>query len=292
MRVLLFGADGMLGHDLLAQAPPGFAIVPHTISTTDVTAEPQVAAAVRDARPDVVLNSTGYTDVEQAEAERALAFAVNETGPATIGRVVAGLRPQATVVHYGTDYVFDGRATRPYREDDAPQPRGVDGASKLAGERALAASGASHVIIRTQWLFGPAGRSFPRTMWNRARAGQPTRVVNDQTGRPTYTVDLARTTWRLLAGGPPRLAAAGLQHVTNAGSASWYDLARRIFEAAGAGAALSPCATADYPTPARRPAHSVLDTARFESLAGGPLPTWQDALDRFLNQLRDEEGMR
>ena len=294
MRVVLFGAGGMLARDLMAQAPSTVEVLPHTRSATDVTIEHQVTAALRDARPDLVINCAAYTNVDQAENEPALAFAVNGEGPGVIGRAVERWSHETMVVHYSTDYVFNGRSTRPYREDDGTDPLGVYGASKLAGERALAASGAHHLIIRTQWLFGLTGRSFPRTMWNRARAGQATRVVNDQVGRPTYTVDLARSTWLLLTREPAttRLRSTSILHVANAGRATWYDVADRVFEAAGVGRVLTSCTTADYPTPATRPAHSVLDTAHFESVAGHALPPWQDALDRFLDQLRVEEASR
>ena len=294
MRVLLFGAGGMLARDLVSHTPPSIEVVPHPRSATDVTSEQQVAAALRDARPDLVINCAAYTNVDRAESESAVAFAVNGEGPAIIGRAVERWSRETRVVHYSTDYVFNGRSTLPYGEEDGPDPLGAYGASKLAGERALAASGARYLIIRTQWLFGLTGRSFPRTMWDRARAGQATRVVNDQRGRPTYTVDLARSTWLLFTGeaSRERIRPVTILHVANAGSATWYDVASRVFEAAAAGRALTACGTADYPSPAPRPVHSVLDTTRFESVSGDQLPSWQDAVDRFLDQLRAEEASR
>lgn len=304
MRVLLLGAGGMLARDLVAEAPGGIQLATRTSAELDVTDRSGVAGAIAEARPDVIVNAAAFTRVDDAERERERAFQVNGQAPGAIGRAVKRSAGPAIVVHVSTDYVFDGNAARPYREDDPTDPLGVYGASKLAGERALAASGARYLIVRTSWLFGAGGRSFPRTMWERALAGQATTVVNDQTGRPTYTVDLARALWGLLIGkrsaGRPGtdpahgalLVGGGVLHVANTGTATWYDIARRIFEAAGVPELLSPCTTADYPTPARRPAWSVLDTTRYERLAGRSLPSWEDALDRFLAGLRAEAATR
>jgi dTDP-4-dehydrorhamnose reductase len=184
-------------------------------------------------------------------------------------------------VHVSTDYVFAGTASSPYEEGDPVAPVNAYGASKLRGEEAVLSSGAHTLVLRTQWLFGTAGGSFPRTMWERAVAGLPTRVVNDQMGRPTYTRDLAAATWALIA-----RRAAGIVHVTNGGPpATWFAFAREVFVRAGAEALLAPCTTAEYPTPARRPTYSVLSTTRLETLLGGPLPDWRDGLDRFLGEL-------
>ncbi len=290
MRVLLLGADGMLAHDLIAGVPDDVDLVPRTWAETDVASEAAVTSALRESRPDVVINCAAYTNVDQAESERERAFAVNGAGPGTIARVVRQTAGNALIVHYSTDYVFNGRADRPYREEDPTDPIGAYGASKLEGERALSASGATHFILRTQWLFGSKGRSFPRTMWERAISGKATRVVNDQQGRPTYTVDLARATWSLLVDQNvlARATAAGVLHVTNTGTASWYEVALRVFAAAGAEALLTPCTTREYPTAAVRPAYSVLDTTRYERLAGAALPSWENAVDRFVSALRAE----
>ncbi len=276
MRVLLLGAGGMLAHDLIAHAPPDVALTPLGRAELDVTDQAALARAIRDLGPAVVINAAGYTRVDEAEKERELAFAVNGVAPGAIGRAAAAAR--ASVVHFSTDYVFDGEAGAAYREEDPPHPLNVYGESKLEGERTLAASGADHLIIRTQWLFGGCGRSFPRTMWERATQHLPTRVVADQTGRPTYTVDLARVTWRVALQG-----VRGLLHAANAGVATWYDVARRVFAAAGAEHLVVPCTTTDFPTPARRPAWSVLDSTRLDRLLGVSLPDWEDALRRFFS---------
>jgi len=181
------------------------------------------------------------------------------------------------VVHFSTDYVFDGTATVPYGEECPRHPVNAYGMSKAAGEKNLQSSGAEYLIVRTQWLFGEHGTSFPRTMWERARAGRATRVVNDQLGRPTYARDLAAAVWRLIG-----WSACGLMHLTNHGQATWFDVAARVFARAGRPDLLTPCATADYPTKAKRPRYSVLDTERAERALGGALPKWEDAVDRFL----------
>jgi dTDP-4-dehydrorhamnose reductase len=184
------------------------------------------------------------------------------------------------VVHFSTDYVFDGTASDPYQEDSPAHPINTYGASKLAGENALKQSQARFLIIRTQWLFGVHGKSFPRTMWERATAGARTKVVCDQTGRPTYSGDLARAVWDLAG-----RTACGVLHVTNHGKATWFDIAARIFAHLGRSDLLMTCLTADYPTAAQRPRDSVLDTTRFERLAGASLRAWPDAVDEFLRTL-------
>jgi dTDP-4-dehydrorhamnose reductase len=182
----------------------------------------------------------------------------------------------ARVLHPSTDYVFPGTGTTPWREDDATDPVNWYGATKLAGERALAASGAGHLVVRVQWLFEAHGRSFPRTMWERARAGQATRVVADQFGAPTSTRDLARALWHLM-----RADARGTVHVASEGHGSWHDVAARVFAAAGRRELLTPCTSADYPTPAVRPGWSVFDLTRMRGL-GVAMPRWEDAVDGFV----------
>jgi len=282
----------MLARDLAAQAPAGTELICRTRAELDVTSEAAVTAATVHAKPDVIVNCAAFTNVDGAEAERDRAFAVNGRGPAVIARAAVSIRnPQSPirnplVVHFSTDYVFNGQSRHPYREDDPTDPIGAYGESKLAGERGLLESGTPCLIIRTSWLFGFHGKSFPRTMWQRAREGKATRVVSDQEGRPTYTVDLARATWALIG---QRTTDNGqrsvLWHIANTGQATWYEIALRIFRAAGVPDLVSPCTTTEYPTPAKRPAYSVFDTSRYDALAGAPLPRWEDALDRFLAEL-------
>jgi len=279
VRALIFGAAGMLGTDLCAAAPDGTSVVALDVADADITDRAQVAAALRDARPDWVLNAAAYTAVDRAETDRAAADAVNGLAAGYVAEEAA--RHGVAMVHFSTDYVFAGTATSPYEESDPVAPINAYGESKRRGEEAVLASGAHVLLLRTQWLFGRAGTSFPRTMWERAIAGLPTRVVNDQVGRPTYARDLASATWQLV-----ERRAAGIVHATNAGApATWFDVARLVFARAGAASLLSPCATADYPTPARRPAYSALSTKRLDALLPRPLPDWRDALGRFLDEL-------
>lgn len=289
MRALVLGAGGMLGRDMVLQAPGNVEVVQRTHAEVDITEETDVRAALRDVRPAIVVNCCAYTDVDEAEAHRQEAFAVNGEGVGILGRAAESLHG-SLVVHFSTDYVFNGRVSTPYLESALTDPLGAYGASKLAGEQALAKSRTRYLIIRTQWLFGVNGRSFPRTMWNRALQHQPTRVVSDQRGRPTYTVDLARAVWHLIHVAPTMARAGTLMnsiiHMANRGIATWHDVALHIFRSAGVPELLTACRTDDYPAKAARPASSVLDTRRFERLTGTPLAPWRDAIDRFLTQIR------
>jgi len=282
MRVLLLGAGGMLGRDLAATAPPAVTLFPLARTQLDITHSDAVAATLAELRAEVVINAAAYTLVDRAEAESQAAIAVNGAAVGQLARLAR--QAKARVVHFSTDYVFDGTARDPYYEDSPRHPINAYGMSKAAGERELQSSGAKYLLVRTQWLFGEHGTSFPRTMWERARAGRATRVVNDQLGRPTYARDLAAAVWRLIDG-----RECGVMHVTNQGQATWFDVAARVFARAGRPDLLTPCATADYPTKARRPRYSVLDTERAEKALGGPLPAWEEAVDRFLATIKEAD---
>lgn len=277
-RVLLTGGAGLLGHDLLASAPVGAVVVAPGSRELDITDAAAVEGFVARSMPDVLVNAAAYTNVDGAESDAARAHAVNGIGPAILAAAAA--RHGIRVVHFSSDYVFPGDAARPYREQDATGPVNVYGRTKLAGERAVMESGAYALVIRTAWLYGAHGRSFPLTMHRRVVSGLHTRVVDDQVGRPTHTRDLAAATWRLIAAG-----ADGVLHVSSSGDpVSWYGVARNIFAAHGALHLLEPCASSEYPLPAPRPRYSVLDTARADALIG-PLRPWPDALEEFRAQV-------
>ncbi len=274
MRVMILGAGGMLGHDLVATAPHESKLFVFTRAELDITNAASLATVCASGKPDVIINAAAYTAVDKAESEPQAAFRINGKAVGDLGRIAAQVGAQ--VVHYSTDYVFDGNASQPYTEDSVTNPINTYGASKLAGEVALRESGAAFLILRSQWLFGMHGRCFPKTMYERARANLPTKVVGDQTGRPTYTQDLARATWGMVS-----RSARGVAHVTNEGAATWFDVAEHVFRRVKRLELLSCCTTGDYPTPARRPRYSVLGTGQIRER----LRDWRSALDHFLDHL-------
>lgn len=281
MRVLLLGGSGLLGSALRAEAPSTWQIDAPPRALLDVTDTDALERALDAGRPDWVVTCAAYTAVDRAESEPEAAQRLNAEAPALLARLCSarGVR----VLMPSTDYVFSGQSARPWREDDPVGPRSVYGRTKLEGERAVLASGAPAVVLRTSWLFGGQARSFPRTMWERARAGQDSRVVHDQVGSPTFARDLARWIWAILP-----LAPTGVFHAANAGRASWSEIAERVYAAAGRPRGITRVASSEYPTPAPRPAYSVLACARLDALLPLPRRPWEQALDEFLSDLRAE----
>ena len=243
--------------------------------------------------PTVIVNCAAYTNVDGAEADERSAFAVNADGPENLGRTA--LHVGATVVHFSTDYVFDGTGHDPYVESDPPGPLGIYGKSKYEGERRLLALGCSLVLIRTSWLFGPGGKNFVATMLDLMSSREELRVVSDQIGRPTYAPDLADAALDLAGLGAQPAVHRGTHHVANNGTTSWHGFACKILERAPAfGRAvvtrtIHPIATHEFPRPAPRPAWSVLDTTRAERALGRPLRHWTEALDEYLDATRPAE---
>jgi dTDP-4-dehydrorhamnose reductase len=281
VRALVLGSAGQLGRELVALLGPEVAWAGDR-AELDVTDPAAVEALVERVRPDVVWNATAWNRVDAAETEPDAAFAVNARGPAHLAR--AAREASALLVHYSTDYVFDGASSRPYREDDPPRPLSVYGASKLEGERLVAAAGGAHLVVRTSGVLGRGGSeqkggSFVERIVAQARAGQPLRVVADQVFSPTSAVDLAAASVALV-----RAGARGLVHVTNTGSCSWHELALAALAAAGLDAPVEPISLAELRLPARRPAYSVLDTARARSLGLPPLRSWKEALPDCLGR--------
>ena len=277
MRALLLGAGGLLGQALADAVPGGVELVAADHAALDITDRRAVERTVEDLGPALILNAAAYTAVDLAESRPDRAYAVNAAAVATLGEIArnAGLR----VVHVSTDYVFDGRGGAPYPEHAPPAPLGVYGETKLAGERALLGSGASALVVRSQWLYGSTA-GFPVRMLARAQAGLATRVVADQRGRPTAAQDLAPALWRLALTG-----ATGVLHLAGSGDATWFDVASVVFQHAGRASLVAPCSTAEFPTPAARPADSRLDCTRAESLLGGALPPWRESLSAILSQV-------
>jgi len=289
MKILLLGGTGQVGFELTRSlAPLGEVVV--TTRTGELPGgghcealdlyQPATFAALLDRiAPDVVVNATAHTAVDRAEDEPQLAFAANAEAPGEFARLCAARG--ASFVHYSTDYVFDGQGTQPYREDHVTAPLGVYGASKLAGEQAIQASGAHHLILRTAWVYAMRGGNFLRTMLRLGADREELRVVADQRGCPTPAWLIADATAQVLRQG---LRAPGIRHLVAGGETSWHGFAEAIFAEAHARGLLPrvprvlPIGTADYPTRATRPAYSVLDTTALQAEYGLALPDWRAAL--------------
>ena len=285
MKILVLGRVGQVG-SALAELLAGRSPVQFLDQPEIDLAEPASAVAqVRSQQPDVVINAAAYTAVDKAQAEPELAHAINAQAPAAMAAACAEI--DATIIHYSTDYVFDGGATEPYTEEAPVAPQSVYGMSKLAGEQAVQAASDRHIILRTAWLYSHLGQNFVKTMLRLAAAGKPLRVVADQVGSPTYAWDLAQATVGIvdaLAAG--REDGFGIFHATNGGVTSWHGFAAKLFELTGHDdIAVVPITTAEYPTPAPRPAYSVLSCARLKQGYGIELPDWQEALARCLARL-------
>jgi dTDP-4-dehydrorhamnose reductase len=273
---LITGSYGQLGRAVIAAcAGRGIAVEGRDIDTLDITDPAAVAAWVESTRPKAVINCAAYTAVDDCESHEDEAMATNATA---VGHLAAACnRFGATLVQVSTDYVFDGRGTRPYREDDPVAPTTAYGRTKLRGEE-LARTAASHLVLRTAWLFGHGGRHFVGAIRDQIEKGNPRlRVVSDQLGSPTFCDDLAEALLDLLQSG-----ATGTVHGVNEGSTSWHGFACEIARLLGAAVEVEPVTTAEFPRPAARPAYSVLDTKRLVSLIGRPMPPWHDALARYL----------
>jgi len=283
MKVLLIGANGQLGSDLLKVfRSAGDTVVPVTHAQVDVCSEAQISETMARVKPDLVLNTAAYHRVDECEHESALAFQVN--GTAVMHLALACKDAGATLVHFSTDYVFGGYAKNtPYDETDLPAPVNVYGTSKVIGEYLLSAYADRYFTIRTCGLYGVAGSrgkggNFVETMLKKAMAGEAIRVVDDQILTPTYTADVAQATLSLVLTGK-----FGLYHISSEGQCSWYEFARYIFERAGLDAKLSPVNSAEFASPVRRPANSVLSKAKLRAL-GLSMPTWTDAVSRYLKE--------
>lgn len=292
--ILILGAAGQLGRELERSFAGLGPVVAAGRQAANLADEDQLRELVRRTQPAIILNAAAYTAVDRAESEPERAHAINAQAP----RILAeeALRCNALFVHYSTDYVFDGGKPGPWVETDAPHPLNVYGASKLAGEQAVRQVGGRSLIFRTTWVYGPHGNNFLLTMLRLGRERDRLSIVDDQIGAPTTSIELARATQRVVrailgggCGAPPDWA--GLYHMTCGGSVSWFGFAQAIFARAATqlGARvpeLTPIPTSAYPTPARRPANSVLSNTKLEQRFGVQLSPWETALDEVFAVLR------
>jgi dTDP-4-dehydrorhamnose reductase len=295
-RILILGKSGQLGRELEQAFAGAGSVVAVGRETVDFADGEQLRTVVRSASPDVILNAAAYTAVDRAETESDLALAVNALAPRILAEEARSRN--ALLIHYSTDYIFDGKKSEPWTESDKPLPLNIYGASKLAGEQAIQQVGGNFLIFRTSWVYGPHGKNFLFTMLRLARERSTLSIVSDQIGAPTTSIELARATHSVVAGllagrfGSPQQC-AGIYHMSCAGSTSWFGFAQAIFARASAllgvkTPELVPISTKDYPTPATRPANSVLSNAKLQARFGLSLASWQSALGEVMQVIRTQ----
>lgn len=290
-RILLIGATGQVGWELMRTLAPLGEVAAASICGTygplvDLADPAALERLIADAEPRLIVNAAAYTAVDKAESEPELARLINADACGVIGGQARRLG--AGVLHYSTDFVFAGDGDSPYREEDPTGPLGVYGATKLDGEGQLLDSGAAAVVLRTSWVYGARGQNFLRTMQRLFRERDRVNVVDDQVGAPTWSRMLAEVSAQILArsltGDLDLDQVRGVYHCSGAGQTSWYGFARAVWEAGVYSAKLAPIPSSAYPTPARRPAYSVLDNQRFQETFGLTLPDWQHSLAQCLDE--------
>jgi dTDP-4-dehydrorhamnose reductase len=285
LRALIFGASGQVGSALQQTAPSSVVVVAHDLGQTDIRDRAAVARAVGDARPDVVINCAAFTNVDGAESHPSEAMEANGVAPGVIADVA--LTARVRFIHLSTDYVFDGAAHSPYRTDAAVAPINVYGATKLEGERRVLSVSPESVVVRTAWVHSGGGSNFVRTAVRLLSAGTPMRVVDDQIGTPTRARHLAAALWHITG----RLELRGLLHFTDAGVASWFDVAvavQEVLERAGrlgAGATVTPIGSDEFRTAARRPRYSVLEKHVSWNAMGYVPPHWRNGIIESTHEL-------
>ncbi len=274
----------MLGSELLGRLSAGHEVTGKDIDEFDIASAGDCRRVIAEAEPDVVINAAAYTDVDGSEKARELCFAVNADG---VRNVALACRPgRIEIVHFSTDYVFDGMKEAPYREEDLCRPLNVYGEAKLAGEQNLQQYSEHYLLIRTAWLYGKQGKNFVKTIMGKAREVGRLEVVNDQKGSPTCAKDLAAAVERLLTG-----RHTGIFHVTNRGACSWYEFTLKILAYAGIGdVPVIPVSSRRFTRPAQRPSNSVLDCTRFVETTGKMMRFWQLALQEYMARERMTGG--
>ena len=284
MKILLLGKTGQVGGALtpllrqLAGSSADEALVTLGRADVDLSDAAALAQAVQQVQPSLIVNAAAHTAVDRAETEPDIAFAINAIAPGVLAQQAAKLN--ALLVHYSTDYVFDGSQRTPYRESDPTHPLGVYGESKLAGEQAVQDSGCRHLLLRTSWVYDSTGRNFLTTMLRLAKQHGKLRVVGDQHGSPTSAAMITEASLQLIRSmlNQPAMQ-GGLYHLTAQGQTTWHGFAQAIMRKAGLDIPIEAITTADYPTPAKRPAYSVLDSSKLQREFNYRLPDWQQALD-------------
>ncbi len=300
MKILLLGKNGQVGWQLQrALTPLGEIVALERKDAGGDLADPQgLAAAVRAAKPQVIVNAAAYTAVDKAESEPQLARLINTEAPAALACEAAA--SGALLVHYSTDYVFDGSGSAPWQESDATGPLNVYGATKLAGEQAIAASGCAHLTFRTSWVYAAHGDNFIKTMLRLAATRERLTVIDDQKGAPTGAELIADVTAHAISQTLQQPAKAGLYHLTAAGEASWFDYAQYVLALARqarpqgvktAAGGVQPIASSQYPAAARRPLNSRLDTRRLQAAFGLQMPPWQQGVTRVLREILESKGI-
>lgn len=287
-KVLVTGAKGQVGSELIKLAPADFTVIGFGSAQLDITDQEQVHAAVASHQPDLIINAAAYTAVDKAECDSDNAYAVNEQAVASLGQ--AAVQADIPLFHISTDYVFDGESTTPYKETDPVNPQSVYGASKLAGEQVLAATHNKHIILRTSWVFGAEGNNFVKTMLRLGKERDELSVVADQRGCPTSAASIAKILWQLVEKYQQQGSLLwGIYNFTNSPACTWYEFAVEIFKQAKERGLLEntpsikSITSDDYPTPAKRPAWSVLDCNKIEHLLDKKVALWESELQGALD---------
>jgi len=283
VRILLTGRAGQVGFELERALAGLGRVIATDRASLDLADPAAIRRFVREVKPDLIVNAAAYTAVEKAETELGLARRVNAEAPGILGEEAKRLG--ALLVHYSTDYIFDGTKNAPYAEEDLPHPLNAYGKTKLAGERAIAASGCRYLLLRASWVYAPRGKNFFLTIARKAAAGEPLRVVADQRGVPTESRFIADVTAKLVAG-----QAEGIFHATPQGETSWHGFACAIVEGLGLRVPVQPISSAELPSAVRRPAYSVLDNRRLAERLGGGLPSWQSLLGDCIARFKAGQG--
>ena len=279
MKILITGSNGMLGHDLIKVLDESHELIQTNSKTLDITDETQVMDFICDKKPDIIINSAAYTDVDGCEENPELAYNVNGEGVEYLA--LACKKIDASLVHISTDYVFDGLSREPISEDAQIGPISVYGKSKLKGEQAIQEILDKFFIIRTAWLYGINGKNFPKTMLELSKNHSQISVVYDEVGTPTYTLDLALAICELI-----ETDYYGIYHITNSGSCSWCEFSRYIFEIANKDVKVIPITASEFARPAPRPSYSVLDNKNWINHGFKPLRNYKEAINEYIELIK------